>query len=151
MRELWRWLIVACAMGPIAPRAMAQDVPATRPAAPAAAAAGLNGPDPKIARIVAAVSEERVAAIMKRFGEFETRNTLSDPNQRDRGVGAAREWIFGQFKSYSPRLQVSFDTHQIPKGRRVWKPVELRNGVAVLPGTASAYLLPPPLRGATGD
>jgi hypothetical protein len=30
---------------------------------------------------------------MKRLAEFETRNTLSDPNQRDRGVGAAREWI----------------------------------------------------------
>src|SRR4029077_13793556 len=39
-----------------------------------------------------------------------------------------------QFKSYSPRLVVSFDTHQIPMGGRVWKDIELRNVMAVLPG-----------------
>lgn len=44
-------------------------------------------------------------------------------------MGAAREWIIDQFKSYSPRLQVSVDTLQIPNGDRVWKLVELRNGV----------------------
>src|SRR4030095_5417122 len=59
---------------------------------------------------------------------------MSDASQTDRGIGVARQWIFDQFKSYSPRLQVSFDTHTIPKGGRVWKEVELRNVVAVLPG-----------------
>ena len=37
--------------------------------------------------------------------------------------------------SYSPRLQVSFDTYRIPKqGDRVTRDVELRNVMAVLPG-----------------
>jgi hypothetical protein len=92
--------------------------------------------DPAIAKIVSEISQERIADIMKKLGSFETRNTLSDPNQPNRGVGAARQWVFDQLQSYSPRLQVSFDTHQIPKGGRVWKPVELRNVVAILPGTS---------------
>jgi len=90
--------------------------------------------DPKIQKIVSEVSSERIAEILKKLESFETRNTLSDPAQPNRGIGVARQWIFDQFKSYSPRLQVSFDTHIIPKDRRVYKEVELRNVVAVLPG-----------------
>jgi hypothetical protein len=90
--------------------------------------------DPKIQKIVSEISVDRIAEILKKLESFETRNTLSDPSQPNRGIGAARQWIFDRFKSYSPRLQVSFDTHMIPKAGRVWKDVELRNVVAVLPG-----------------
>ena len=90
--------------------------------------------DPKIQKIVSEISVDRIAEILKKLESFETRNTFSDPNQPNRGIGAARQWIFDQLKSYSSRLQVSFDTHTIPKGARVWKEVELRNVVAVLPG-----------------
>ena len=91
--------------------------------------------DPLIKKIVSEISEERIAAIMRKLETFETRNTVSDPGQTNRGVGAARQWIFEQFKSYSPRLEVSFDTHNIPKGGRIWKDIELRNVMAILPGT----------------
>lgn len=90
--------------------------------------------DPKIQRIVSEISTDRIAEILKKLESFETRNTFSDPSQSNRGIGVARQWIFDQLKSYSPRLQVSFDTHTIPKGGRVWREVELRNVVAVLPG-----------------
>lgn len=90
--------------------------------------------DPLIQKIVAEVSEERVAEILRKLESFGTRNTLSDPTQPNRGIGAARQWVFEQFKSFSPRLEVRFDTHQIPKGGRIWKDVELRNVVALLPG-----------------
>jgi hypothetical protein len=90
--------------------------------------------DPRIQKIVSEISADRIAEIEKKLESFETRNTLSDPNQPNRGIGAARQWILDQFKSYSPRLQVSFDTHTIPKAGRVWKEIELRNVVAVLPG-----------------
>src|SRR5438046_2082756 len=71
--------------------------------------------DPRIQKIVSEISEDRVAAIMRKLESFETRHTLSDPSQSGRGIGAARQWIFDEFKSYGPRLQVSFDTHQIQK------------------------------------
>lgn len=90
--------------------------------------------DPKIQKIVAEISADRIAEIEKKLESFETRNTLSDPTQTNRGIGAARQWIFDQFKSYSPRLEVSFDTHTIPKAARIYKDVELRNVVAILPG-----------------
>jgi len=90
--------------------------------------------DPKIQKIVSEISTDRIAEILKKLESFETRNTLSDPTQTNRGIGAARQWIFDQFKSYSPRLEVSFDTHTIPKAARIYKDVELRNVVAILPG-----------------
>lgn len=90
--------------------------------------------DPKIQKIVSEISADRIAEIEKKLESFETRSTMSDPTQPSRGIGVARQWIFDQFKSYSPRLEVSFDTHTIPKAGRVWKDVELRNVVAILPG-----------------
>ncbi len=102
-------------------------------------------PDLLIQKIVSEISEERVADTMRKLESFETRNLLSDPAQTNRGIGVARQWIFDQFKSFSPRLEVSFDTHQIPKSSRIWKDVELRNVVAVLPGkkkeAASRWIL----------
>ncbi|HEV7927429.1 MAG TPA: M20/M25/M40 family metallo-hydrolase [Verrucomicrobiae bacterium] len=92
--------------------------------------------DPLIQKIVTEISEERVADTMRRLGDFETRHTASDPTQAKRGIGAARQWIFDQFKSYSPRLQVSFDTYTIAKTNRLYKEIELRNVIAILPGTA---------------
>jgi len=90
--------------------------------------------DPLIQKIVADVSEERISETLRKLESFETRNTLSDPTQTNRGIGAAREWLFNQFSNTNPRLQVWFDSYTIPKGGRVWKEVELRNVVAVLPG-----------------
>jgi len=44
-------------------------------------------------------------------------------------------------KGYGPRLQVSFDTHQLPKqGQRVTRDTELRNVMAVLPGKSPRRL-----------
>ncbi|MDB6065886.1 MAG: peptidase, partial [Pedosphaera sp.] len=102
--------------------------------APEAAPQPTRRVDPRIQKIAAEISEERIAGIMRKLESFETRNTVSDPGQTNRGIGVARQWIFDEFKSYSPRLQVSFDTHTISKTNRIYKDVELRNVVAVLPG-----------------
>src|SRR5271156_4949933 len=47
--------------------------------------------DPVIQKIVSEISEQRVADIMRRLGDFQTRNTVSDPTQTNRGIGAARQ------------------------------------------------------------
>ncbi len=91
--------------------------------------------DPRVAKLVESVSPDRLAATLKKLESFETRHLLSAPEPPARGIGAARQWIFEEMKGYSPRLQVSFDTYQIPKqGPRVTRDVELRNVMAVLPG-----------------
>jgi hypothetical protein len=92
--------------------------------------------NPKVAKIAADVSEDRIKAIIDKLVSFETRNTMSNPDHPTRGVGAARQWILQEMQSYSPRLKVSFDKYRIKKqGQRIFKDVDLWNVLAVLPGT----------------
>lgn len=82
------------------------------------------------------ISRDNIAATMQKLASFDTRGNFSDPEQKDRGIGAARRWILDQFKSYSPRLDVSFDPYKVKKqGTRILRDVEVVNVVAVLPGT----------------
>ena len=95
--------------------------------------------NPQITKIVSEVSEDKVAAILKKLEGFGTRNIFSSQDDPVRGVGAARKWIYEQFRSYSPRLEVSFDQYRLKKddsrASRVQSDVDLYNVVAVLPGT----------------
>jgi Zn-dependent M28 family amino/carboxypeptidase len=97
------------------------------------AVAGLSAqatpPDPAIQKIIGQVSPDRIAATVKTLAGFETRGNYSNPNQKTRGIGAARRWIFGQFHSYSPRLEVSYDTAK--QGS-----TDVISVIAVLPGAA---------------
>src|SRR5438309_990662 len=75
--------------------------------------------DPQIVKLVQSVSEERLTTILKKLESFGTRHTLSSIDKPDKGIGAARQWILDEMKSYSPRLQVTFDTHIAPKQGRI--------------------------------
>ena len=86
-------------------------------------------PDPAIKKMVAEIPPDRIIASVKTLAAFETRGNYSDPNQKTRGIGAARRWIFAQFHGYNSRLEVSYDVEK--KGA-----TEINNVVAVLPGTA---------------
>ncbi len=90
--------------------------------------------DPRIQTLVASVSEQRLRELDTKLVSFGTRMTLSDATSTSRGIGAARQWIHDELKRSSPRLQVSFDTHQIAQQGRITRDVELRNVMAVLPG-----------------
>jgi hypothetical protein len=91
--------------------------------------------NPQVKKVVDDVSEERIKAIIQHLVAFGTRNTMSNPDAPDHGVGAARQWILSEMKSYSPRLQVRFDKWHIKKnGQRIFRDIDLYNVVAVLPG-----------------
>src|SRR5688500_11913719 len=70
--------------------------------------------DPRVARLLDEVSEERLAALLRGLEGFQTRHTLSSAATPDRGIAAARQWILEELQRASPRLQVSFDTYQVP-------------------------------------
>ncbi len=95
--------------------------------------------NPQVSKIVSEVSQERITETLRRLEGFGTRNIFSSQDDPHRGIGAARKWIYGQFRSYSPRLEVSFDQYRLKKdtsrGSRVTSDVDLYNVVAVLPGT----------------
>ena len=96
-------------------------------------------PNKDIQHLVEQISAERIAETQRKLESFGTRNIYSATDDPNHGIGAAREWIAAQFKSYSPNLQVSFDKHTL-KGdpaKRLFKDVEIWNVVAVLPGTVA--------------
>jgi hypothetical protein len=97
--------------------------------------------NPEIAKIVSEVSEQRIGEIQSKLESFETRNIFSSQTHPTHGIGAARKWIYEQFRSYSPRLEVSYDEHHLKKdetrGSRVPSDVDLYNVVAVLPGSSN--------------
>lgn len=91
--------------------------------------------DPQVQSIVSQISADRIADIQKKLESFGTRNIYSATDDPAHGIGAAREWIAAQFRSYSPKLQVSFDKHRLARQGRAFKNVEIWNIVAALPGT----------------
>src|SRR5262245_61796160 len=90
--------------------------------------------DPRIEKLVASISEERLRQIDEKLTSFVTRNTLSDTTSPVRGIGAARQWIYDELKRSSPKLQVSFDSYTLAPQGRITREIELRNVIAVLPG-----------------
>ena len=91
--------------------------------------------DPAVQKIVGEISAERIGETLQKLGSFGTRGDYTDPTQESRGIGAARKWIYEQFRSYSPKLEVAFDPYKVKKQGRIFRDVELVNVVAVLPGT----------------
>jgi hypothetical protein len=122
MRRLPAVIVVALLAGPILLRAQAPIRSDT---------------DPRIEKLVASISEERLQGLVAKLAAFGTRNTLSDTVSPMKGIGAARQWIFDELTRSSPKLRVSFDTHRIGKQGRITRDVELRNVIAVLPGRSS--------------
>src|SRR3954447_13337610 len=101
------------------------------------AAAPPKSPNPQIQSILSQISTDRIGEIQQKLESFGTRNIYSANDDPNHGIGAARQWIAGQFKSYSPKLQVTFDKHGLVGSpeKRLFRNVEIWNVVAVLPGT----------------
>ena len=91
--------------------------------------------DPEIQAMVNSVSEERITTILKKLESFGTRNIHTGKDSDTHGISGARQWIFSQFQSYSPKLQVRFDSYHVKKQGRILNDLELINVIAVLPGT----------------
>jgi hypothetical protein len=131
---------VACfAQEPSTPAPAATPAPTqVTPANPQTAGAGFVR-DPVIEKIVGEISAENIEASVRKLAAFQTRHTLSERDNPQRGIGAAREWIKGEFERFSResggRLQVEFDRFvQRPVPPRIFRPVEIVNVVATLPG-----------------
>jgi len=98
--------------------------------------------DPAISRVVAAIAKERLELTVRTLVGFGTRHTLSDANDPQRGVGAARNWIRSRLEQCSKeaggRLRVELDAFEQPPTVRVPKATEIANVVATLEGAEPA-------------
>jgi hypothetical protein len=97
-------------------------------------------PDPNIQRWVNEISSKTLEADVRKMVSYGTRHTLSDTQSKKRGIGAARQYVFDEFKKYSKagggRMTVEMDTFLMrPDGKRVDKLTPMANVLATIPGT----------------
>src|SRR5436190_2187406 len=101
------------------------------------AAAGRR--NPQISKIVSEIDARNIESTIRKLVSFGTRNTLSEQNNPNRGIGAARDWLYAEFqKAAAPsggRMTVEKQTFEQPKAARVPQPTMLTNIVATLKGT----------------
>ena len=102
--------------------------------------------DPQIAAALQQISTGRVQSNIEKLVSFGTRLTLSaqDPASiaAGRGIGAARDWIKGEFERYSTDcsgcLEVKTDSFSEQPADRIPTATEITNVYAVLKGTDPA-------------
>ncbi len=96
-------------------------------------------PNADIVAMLKNISAKNIEATIRKLVSFGTRNTLSEQNDPNRGVGAARDWLYGEFQKISADcggcLQVEKQTFLQEKANRVPEPTNLTNVVATLKGT----------------
>ena len=51
----------------------------------------------QIAKVVAEIDPRNIENTIRKLVSFGTRNTLSDQNDPNRGIGAARDWLYAEF------------------------------------------------------
>src|ERR1044072_7041220 len=61
----------------------------TRPTTPA---------NPQIAKLVKEIDPKNIENTIRKLVSFGTRNTLSEQDNPNRGIGAARDWLYGEFQ-----------------------------------------------------
>jgi hypothetical protein len=110
--------------------------PARKAVTPAASTIRRN---PEIMQIVREIDARNIERTIRKLVSFGTRNTLSDQTDPNRGIGAARDWLFGEFQKAAVesggRLKVEKQTFEQAKAQRVPQPTMLTNIVATLKGT----------------
>lgn len=98
-------------------------------------------PNADVQKMLKEVSAKNIEATIRKLVSFGTRNTLSEQNNPTRGIGAARDYLFGEFQKISADcgncLQVEKQTflQQPTANKRVTEPTQLTNVVATLKGT----------------
>lgn len=98
---------------------------------------------PLIAGMVGEVNADSLQVFVHKLVSFGTRHTLSSITDKKRGIGAARNWVLEQFRTYAAasggRFTAQLDTVTIQPGiRRIDVPVNLGNVMGILKGTDPA-------------
>src|SRR5204862_7197474 len=94
----------------------------------------------EILSIAGAIDARNIERTIRKLVSFGTRNTLSEQNDPNRGIGAARDWLFAEFQKAAAqsggRMTVEKQSVEPPKAQRIPEPTMLTNVVATLPGSS---------------
>jgi len=92
-----------------------------------------------ITNIVREIDARNIEASIRKLVSFGTRNTLSEQNDPNRGIGAARDWLYAEFlkaaEASNGRMTVEKQSYEQQKAQRVPQPTIITNVVATLKGT----------------
>jgi hypothetical protein len=98
-------------------------------------------PNAEIQKMLREISPKNIEMTIRKLVSFGTRNTLSEQDNPTRGIGAARDYLFGEFQKISQEcgncLQVEKQTFLQPKAARIPEPTNLTNVFATLRGTTN--------------
>ena len=99
--------------------------------------------DVTIEQMVKEVSADSLKSYITKLVSFGTRSTLSSTTNKQKGIGAAREWVVQKFNEFGKnsggRLTAFVDTTTLqPDGKRVDVVTNLGNAMATLKGTDPA-------------
>jgi hypothetical protein len=94
--------------------------------------------DAELKAILGAIDRTRIEATIRKLVSFGTRHTLSSQTDPNRGIGAARDWIAAQMRSYAAasggRMTVTVPSYVQPPASRIPTPTTISNVVATLRG-----------------
>jgi len=100
-----------------------------------------SGTAAEVSRMLGDMSASSVEAFDRKLVSFGTRHTLSSQTDQKRGIGAARDYIYGELKKAAAksqgRMTVEKQTFITPAGPRVPEPTPVTNVVATLKGTTN--------------
>lgn len=96
-------------------------------------------PNAQIRSIVREIDAGNIERTIRKLVSFGTRNTLSVQTDPNRGIGAARDWLYAEFlkaaEASEGRMTVEKQSFEQPKANRIPSPTMLTNVVATLKGT----------------
>uniref|UniRef100_A0AAU2A0Y6 M28 family metallopeptidase n=1 Tax=Streptomyces sp. NBC_00093 TaxID=2975649 RepID=A0AAU2A0Y6_9ACTN len=96
-------------------------------------------PTPELRALLREIDPKRIEATVRRLASFGTRHTLSSQDDPVRGIGAARDWIAAELRSYAAesagRMTVELQSYIQEPASRIPVPTRITNVVATLRGS----------------
>ncbi|GLB42591.1 putative peptidase M28 family protein [Lyophyllum shimeji] len=96
-------------------------------------------PDAELTKMLSQISPERIQATIAKLVSFGTRSTLSNQTDPVRGIGAARDWIAAEMRTYAAasngRMTVDVPSYVQQPANRIPNATVISNVVATLRGT----------------
>jgi hypothetical protein len=98
-------------------------------------------PDRELRTLLAEIDPARLEATVAKLVSFGTRHTLSSQTDPQRGIGAAKDWIFAEFQRYAAasggRMTVEPQSFIQPPASRIPEPTRITNVIATLRGSVA--------------
>ncbi|TDC55034.1 M20/M25/M40 family metallo-hydrolase [Actinomadura sp. KC345] len=98
-------------------------------------------PDAELRGLLREIDRDRIEANVRTLVGFGTRHTLSEQDDPERGIGAARDWMLAEMKRYAAasggRMTVEPQSYVQEPASRIPVPTRITNVVATLRGSVT--------------